>query len=99
MGQTRDTSILGVTTKVYLDCIARGYPSPQFYWTRKTATGTEIVTSDLDSHYTVTNGRLSIQDPRENRDAGTYQCVVTNSAGTIIGAPMQLSFAGKETIF
>ena len=93
--QTRDTSILGGTTKVYLDCVARASPAPMFYWTRQAATGVEIVTSDLDSRYTVTNGRLSIQDPVENMDAGIYQCGVASNAGTIIGAPMQLSFVGK----
>ena len=95
ISQKGDTTIIGRTTLVYLDCVARGVPLPSFYWTRTVGGTTQRVTSTLDSRYTVINGRLSIQDPKEHQDAGQYQCVVSNDIGTILGTPSQLDFAGK----
>ena len=96
LSQTGDTTIIGRTTLVYMVCVARGVPTPTFYWTR-TVTGsgtTERVTSNLNSRYTVTSGRLSIQDPIEFEDAGQYQCVIENDIGKILGTPSLLDFAG-----
>ena len=100
LSQTGDTTIIGRTTLVYMVCVARGVPTPSFYWTRTVAGSgtTERVTSNLNSRYTVTSGRLSIQDPAEFEDAGQYHCVIENDIGKILGTPSLLDFAGKMGI-
>ncbi|WAR26777.1 CONT-like protein [Mya arenaria] len=47
----------------------------------------------VDNRYTVSNGKLSIDYPTDQKDTGTYQCKVKNPAGVIISSFAQLSFA------
>lgn len=53
------------------------------------------MTVKTDNRYTMTNGKLSIQDPVEEKDAYTYQCQVSNNIGTVISNPVQLAFGSK----
>lgn len=82
-----------VTGLVYMECIASGIPQPDYNWIRNSSGLIEQITSVADSRYTVTNGKLTIENPEEKKDAGVYQCKVSNSEGAIISAPAQLSFA------
>lgn len=91
ISEAPNTIILSYTPYVYLECIAGGNPQPKYEWTRNNSQ--QIVTSQLSPRYTITNGRLSIQDPVDMLDAGEYQCKCSNEEGVIIGAPVQLAFA------
>ncbi|XP_021356952.1 contactin-like isoform X1 [Mizuhopecten yessoensis] len=86
-----DTEILGKTRLVFLECEAKGLPQPTYTWTRNSSQ--DVITPTTDIRYTLTNGRLSIQDPTESKDAGQYQCEAENRFGKIISAPVFLSFA------
>ncbi|XP_033745615.1 contactin-like [Pecten maximus] len=70
---------------------AKGLPQPTYVWTRNSSQ--DIITANTDTRYTLTNGRLSIQDPTEGKDAGRYQCEAENRFGKIISAPVFLSWA------
>ncbi|XP_069141765.1 contactin-like [Argopecten irradians] len=86
-----DTEILGKTRLVFMECGAKGYPQPTYTWTRNSSQF--IITATTDARYTLTNGRLSIQDPTEGKDSGEYQCEAENRYGKITSAPVLLSFA------
>ncbi|XP_053377933.1 contactin-4-like isoform X2 [Mercenaria mercenaria] len=78
---------------VYLECIGGGIPQPDYSWIRNNSGVIQPVDTSDDSRYTITNGKLTIEDPKESKDAGIYQCKVENSVGAIVSAPAQLSFA------
>ncbi|KAK1168224.1 contactin-5-like isoform X1 [Acipenser oxyrinchus oxyrinchus] len=75
--------------KVVLNCEARGNPSPMYRWLFN---GTEIDIT-IDYRYSLIDGNLIIMNPNEVRDSGKYQCLVTNSFGTIISRDAMLQFA------
>ncbi|KAL5013276.1 hypothetical protein ScPMuIL_007546 [Solemya velum] len=86
-----DTIILGETTSVYLECVAVGYPQAEYTWMRNSSQ--ELITSNTDERYTLTNGRLTIQEPQDSLDSGDYQCTAANQFGELLSPPVQLSFA------
>ncbi|VTJ78482.1 Hypothetical predicted protein, partial [Marmota monax] len=47
----------------------------------------------MDFRYSVVEGSLLINNPNKTQDAGTYQCVATNSFGTIVSREAKLQFA------
>ncbi|KAL8616442.1 hypothetical protein ACOMHN_041045 [Nucella lapillus] len=74
-----------------LQCVASANPEPQYRWFRGDDF-TEEVTSATDSRYTLTNGRLAIEKPKERTDAGEYRCQATNRFGTVLSTAAKLSF-------
>ncbi|XP_060590084.1 contactin-4-like isoform X2 [Ruditapes philippinarum] len=78
---------------VYMECIASGIPQPEYKWITYISGEVTQIESKIDPRYTITNGKFTIEDPSEAKDAGVYQCLVENSVGAIISAPAQLSFA------
>ncbi|XP_077649568.1 contactin-4 isoform X4 [Urocitellus parryii] len=50
----------------------------------------------MDFRYSVVEGSLLINNPNKTQDAGTYQCVATNSFGTIVSREAKLRFAYLE---
>ena len=88
-----------------LDCVAVGIPQPVYKWYEMNATFSnptlhhmstyKEITSIMDTRYTFTNGRLTIQTPRETTDAGQYQCEARNQFGSLLSEPMSLTFGCK----
>lgn len=54
-----------------------------------------IVDLGMDYRYSVVEGSLLINNPNKTQDAGTYQCIATNSFGTIVSREAKLQFACK----
>ncbi|KAL4226978.1 Contactin-3 [Mactra antiquata] len=79
--------------QVYMECRAFGIPQPNYQWFQNTTGGLREITSALDTRYTITNGKFTIENPYEEKDAGIYQCRVENTEGAIVSAPAMLSFA------
>ena len=50
------------------------------------------MTSSKNSRYTLTNGRLAIQNPNERLDAGDYRCEAANKFGTVVSNTVSISF-------
>ncbi|XP_062356556.1 contactin-6-like isoform X4 [Cinclus cinclus] len=50
----------------------------------------------MSYHYRLVGGSLAINNPHKNQDIGTYQCLATNSFGTILSRKAKLQFAYLE---
>ncbi|XP_021425506.2 contactin-4 isoform X1 [Oncorhynchus mykiss] len=74
---------------VVFSCEAQGSPSPLYRWKLN---GT-AVTPKSGSHYSLSGGNLRISHLNKDQDAGTYQCLASNSFGTIVSREASLTFA------
>ncbi|NXX85085.1 CNTN6 protein, partial [Urocolius indicus] len=79
-------------SEVLMNCTAKGYPLPYYRWKQN---GTDIDLT-MSYHYRLVGGSLAINNPHKNRDIGTYQCLATNSFGTILSRKAKLQFAYLE---
>uniref|UniRef100_A0A9L0S915 Contactin 4 n=1 Tax=Equus caballus TaxID=9796 RepID=A0A9L0S915_HORSE len=78
--------------KVKLNCEVKGNPKPHIRWKLN---GTDVDIG-MDFRYSVVEGSLLINNPNKTQDAGTYQCIATNSFGTIVSREAKLQFAYLE---
>ncbi|XP_053148963.1 contactin-4 isoform X6 [Hemicordylus capensis] len=78
--------------KVKLNCEVKGNPKPTIRW-KLNGTSVDI---GMDYRYSVVEGSLLINNPNKTQDAGTYQCIATNSFGTIVSREAKLQFAYLE---
>uniref|UniRef100_H3CPG9 Contactin 4 n=1 Tax=Tetraodon nigroviridis TaxID=99883 RepID=H3CPG9_TETNG len=78
--------------EVVFSCEAQGSPPPSYRWKLN---GTEI-SSKYGSHYILSGGNLRINRLNKDQDAGTYQCLASNSFGTIVSREASLTFAYLE---
>ncbi|XP_017682535.1 PREDICTED: contactin-6 isoform X1 [Lepidothrix coronata] len=79
--------------EILLNCTAEGYPPPHYRWKQN---GTDIDLT-MSYHYRLVGGSLAINNPHKNQDIGTYQCLATNSFGTILSRKAKLQFAYLES--
>ncbi|XP_036387101.1 contactin-4 isoform X2 [Megalops cyprinoides] len=78
--------------EVVFSCEAQGNPPPFYRWKLN---GTVIVPKS-GSHYSLSGGNLRISRLNKDEDAGTYQCLASNSFGTIVSREASLTFAFLE---
>ena len=79
-----------------MECVATGNPQPSITLLRtQEINGTVEISHELDDRYTMTNGKLTIQNPQEQKDIGIYQCIAHNEFGTILGYQAFLYFGRK----
>ncbi|KAF3689443.1 Contactin-4 Brain-derived immunoglobulin superfamily protein 2 [Channa argus] len=78
--------------EVVFSCEAQGSPPPIYRWKLN---GTEI-NPKSGSHYSLSGGNLRISHLNKDQDAGTYQCLASNSFGTIVSREASLTFAYLE---
>nr|XP_020745718.1 contactin-6-like [Odocoileus virginianus texanus] len=79
--------------EIILNCAANGYPSPHYRWKQNGAD----IDFTMSYHYRLDGGSLAISSPRTDQDIGTYQCLATNSLGTILSQKAKLQFASLAT--
>ncbi|XP_060587975.1 contactin-like [Ruditapes philippinarum] len=86
--------VVGNLMPLVVDCVATGYPQPELHWFVKNAQSSEykMITSQTNNRYTFANGRMTISTPNEREDAGVYECRAQNNQGTIVSAPVMISF-------
>ncbi|KAK3801889.1 hypothetical protein RRG08_054524, partial [Elysia crispata] len=79
-------------TPFVLDCQAVGNPRPTYKWFRQAdmESPREEVSSALGPNYAVTNGRLTISEPKKEKDAGLYTCEASNNIGTVQSNPIEV---------
>ncbi|XP_063071338.1 contactin-4 [Engraulis encrasicolus] len=78
--------------EVVFSCEAQGSPPPFYRWRLNGS----IIDPTSGSHYTLSGGNLRISRLNKDRDAGTYQCLASNTFGTIISREASLTFAYLE---
>ncbi|OWF52578.1 Hemicentin-1 [Mizuhopecten yessoensis] len=75
-------AVVSIAEKVMLTCSVGGDPQPDIYWTKN---GRPVLYNDRIM--VLHNGSLVIYDATSS-DAGEYNCVATNDAGTSTGVAM-----------
>ncbi|KAM4741783.1 contactin-4 isoform 1-T1 [Anableps anableps] len=83
---------VGNNREVVFSCEAQGSPPPTYRWKLN---GTEV-SPKAGSHYSLSGGNLRISRLNKDQDAGTYQCLASNSFGTIVSREASLTFAYLE---
>ena len=83
---------------MFLECTSGGNPYPSFKFFKIIDDVEVEVTSEMDSRYTLSSGRLTIEDP-EIKDTGYYQCKATNDHGTVLSRFAQIQFGCKYKYF
>uniref|UniRef100_A0A8C6P3X7 Contactin 4 n=1 Tax=Nothobranchius furzeri TaxID=105023 RepID=A0A8C6P3X7_NOTFU len=78
--------------EVVFSCEAQGSPPLVYRWKLN---ATEIIPK-AGSHYSLSGGNLRISRLNKDQDAGTYQCLASNSFGTIVSREASLTFAYLE---
>ncbi|XP_043406938.1 contactin-4 isoform X4 [Chelonia mydas] len=78
--------------KVKLSCDVKGNPKPTIRW-KLNGTSVDV---GMDYRYSVVGGSLLINNLNKTQDIGMYQCIATNSFGTIVSREAKLQFAYLE---
>ena len=83
---------------VYLECTSDGNPYPVFTWWRRKEGDDVEVTSEMDTRYTLSGGRFTIEDPKD-KDIAYYRCKATNDYGTVLSHFSQIQFGCMYNIY
>uniref|UniRef100_A0A8C4QDT7 Contactin 1 n=1 Tax=Eptatretus burgeri TaxID=7764 RepID=A0A8C4QDT7_EPTBU len=79
--------------KVTLNCKAYGKPAPSYRWTLNQ----EML--NISGNYSLIGGKLVISNPNKLHHEGTYQCMATNTFGTLLSKEAVLGFGYLDTFF
>ncbi|KAI5619496.1 contactin-4-like, partial [Silurus asotus] len=75
--------------KIFINCKAKGNPPPHYRW--------KFNGKDLDTYtnvnFSLVEGNLLINNPQAITDGGSYQCIATNTFGTILSRKAKVEFA------
>ncbi|KAM6927796.1 contactin-4 [Xenentodon cancila] len=74
---------------VFINCKAKGNPLPHYRWK---VDGRDINT-DSDLNYSLVEGNLLISNPHFINHGGGYQCIATNTYGTVVSREAKVQFA------
>ncbi|PAA91007.1 hypothetical protein BOX15_Mlig007872g1, partial [Macrostomum lignano] len=89
---TRAGSLATPPTAVF-QCLAYGNPQPTYTWYRF---GTNMQKTKIDpltqTQYSVTNGKLTINQVESSRDSGNYACEAVNDLGAVMSRHAALKF-------
>uniref|UniRef100_A0A3Q3WFW9 Contactin 4 n=1 Tax=Mola mola TaxID=94237 RepID=A0A3Q3WFW9_MOLML len=78
--------------QVFINCKAKGNPPPHYRWK---VDGREIKT-ESDPNYSLVEGNLLVNNPHVINHGGVYQCIATNTFGTIVSREAKVQFALRE---
>uniref|UniRef100_A0A8C2L0Z4 Contactin 4 n=1 Tax=Cyprinus carpio TaxID=7962 RepID=A0A8C2L0Z4_CYPCA len=78
--------------EVVFSCEAQGDPPPFYRWKLNGS----LLNPKPSSHHSLSGGNLRINHLNKDEDAGTYQCLASNSFGTIVSREASLTFAYLE---
>lgn len=78
-------------TRVVMQCEALANPLASYVWYVERAL-TRRPVNLTDPKITVTSGRMMIEQPSDTQHNGDYQCVASNSFGSVLSNAAQLSF-------
>ncbi|KAI8778190.1 contactin, partial [Biomphalaria glabrata] len=89
--QPHSVVVVSSMEPLVVECIVLANPEPVYKWFRGNNFVTEV-NEDLDSRYSVTNGKLTITDPDDVKDSNLYRCQAENKFGKIISDTVEISF-------
>ncbi|KAL7864590.1 hypothetical protein AOLI_G00160100 [Acnodon oligacanthus] len=78
--------------EVTFSCEAQGYPPPSYRWKMNDT----FISPRPGSRYGVSGGNLRISQLNKEEDVGIYQCLASNSFGTILSREASLHIAYLE---
>ncbi|KAK7482492.1 hypothetical protein BaRGS_00026309 [Batillaria attramentaria] len=86
--------VIGGIDSAFIECAADSNPAATYTWYKMVGDNNEhrVISTAMDSRYSLTNGRFSFQQPQESKDAGEYYCEAENIFGTIRSHPVSVSF-------
>uniref|UniRef100_A0A672H7E2 Contactin 4 n=1 Tax=Salarias fasciatus TaxID=181472 RepID=A0A672H7E2_SALFA len=70
--------------QVFINCKAKGNPSPHYR---------SDINTDSDVNYSLVEGNLLISNPHVINHGGVYQCIATNTFGTVVSREAKVQFA------
>ena len=85
------------TRQMSFTCEVAARPLPSYVW-YLTHDQRRFPVDLTDQSKTVTNGRLTIDNPSETEDNGDYQCLARNPLGAVLSNFASLSFGCKIII-
>ncbi|BFZ22584.1 hypothetical protein BsWGS_25623 [Bradybaena similaris] len=74
-----------------IECVVVSNPDASYKWYHDRGSS-KMVEMTSTTWYTITNGKLTITNPDETRDEGSYQCVASNAIGSVLSDPVRISF-------
>ncbi|XP_056440934.1 contactin-3-like, partial [Gadus chalcogrammus] len=78
--------------EVVFSCEAQGHPAPYYRWRLNDS----FIIPTLGSRYSLVGGNLHISHLNKEEDVGIYQCLASNSFGTIVSREASLHMAYLE---
>ncbi|KAM4563250.1 contactin-4 isoform 1-T2 [Odontesthes bonariensis] len=81
-----------IRREVVFSCEAQGHPQPFYRWKLNDS----FILPSLGSRYSLMGGNLRISQLNKEEDVGVYQCLASNSFGTIISREASLHVAYLE---
>uniref|UniRef100_H2TT09 Contactin-4-like n=1 Tax=Takifugu rubripes TaxID=31033 RepID=H2TT09_TAKRU len=78
--------------QVFINCRAKGNPPPHYRWT----VNGRAITAESGPNYSLVEGNLLITNPHVVNHRGVYQCIATNTFGTIVSREAKVEFAFLE---
>ncbi|TRY56953.1 hypothetical protein DNTS_023886 [Danionella cerebrum] len=75
--------------KITLTCRSRASPPPQYRWLLN---DTELLISEGDSHFSLSEGNLIISHPERHLHTGNYTCVSSNVYGSVVSHRASVQF-------
>lgn len=78
--------------EVVFSCEAQGHPSPSYRWKLNDS----FIMARPGSRYSLMGGNLHISNLNKDEDVGIYQCLASNSFGTIVSREASLHIAYLE---
>ncbi|TRZ04084.1 hypothetical protein DNTS_016588 [Danionella cerebrum] len=78
--------------EVTFSCEAQGHPPPTYRWKMNDS----FIYPQSSSRYSISGGNLQISRLNKEEDAGIYQCLASNSFGTILSREASLHIAYLE---
>ncbi|KAM9410020.1 LOW QUALITY PROTEIN: contactin-4 [Pholidichthys leucotaenia] len=78
--------------QVFINCKAKGNPAPHYREVLWKVDGRDINTVS-DPNYSLIEGNLLINNPHVINHGGVYQCIATNTFGTVVSREAKVQFA------
>ncbi|XP_046896798.1 contactin-4 [Hypomesus transpacificus] len=78
--------------EVVFSCEAQGHPQPFYRWKLNDS----FIVPRLGSRYVLSGGNLRISHLNKDQDVGIYQCLASNSFGTVVSREASLHIAYLE---